>query len=332
MNHSADRLHRRRLLGAGAALLLGAGRSALAQAPADKPGRIISGFPAGGGMDPLVRMLADRLRGKTLSSVIVENRTGAGGRLAIEAARTAPADGTALLFTPESPMVIFPQIYKKLSYDPVKDFIPLTTVFVTKMGLLVGPGAPVKSVAEYLAWVKQDPKRAVYGSPGAGTMPHFLGTMFARAVGVPLTHVAYRGGAALSQDLLAGQLPAAFQPIGFDSVDRHRSGKLRVLAIADSARTKQLPDVPTFAELGHKGLQLNEWFGLFVPANTPAETVRALTAQVHAAMREPDIQAWLEHGQAEMLLTSGDEMAARMRSASADWARIVRETGYSAEE
>ncbi len=332
MNSNEHTLPRRTLLAAAALLPLGAPVAGSAQTLGDKSGRIISGFPAGGGMDPLVRMLADKLRGKYAKAMIVENRAGAGGRIAIEAARTSPGDGATLLFTPESPMVIFPHIYKKLAYDPVKDFMPVTTIFSIKMGLVVGPGAPVKTLAEYLAWVKQDPKRAVYGSPGAGTMPHFLGAMFARATEVPFTHIAYRGGAPMALELMGGQLPAAFQPIGFDSVDRHKNGRLRVLAIAENARTKQLPEVPTFAELGYKTLLFNEWFGLFVPAATPPDTVRSLAAQVHAAMREPDIQAWLENGQADMLLSTPEEMASRVRGGSAEWSRIVRETGYSPEE
>lgn len=325
--------HRRQVLSMAAALLAGGtGLESRAQVAGDKVGRIISGFPAGAGMDPLVRMLADKLRGKYLASMLVENRTGAGGRLAVEAVRAAPADGATVLFTPESPMLIFPHIFRKLSYEPARDFTPVTTLLTLKMGMVAGPAAPVKSMAEYLAWVKQDPKNAVYGSPGAGTMPHFLGAMFARATGLPLTHVAYRGGAALAQDLLGGQLPVAFQPIAMDSVERHVAGKLRVLALAERERTRRLPDVPTFAELGHKHLVLNEWFGLFVPSGTPGEQVRQLVQHTHQAMREPDIQAWVERGQADLLLVSGDDMAARMRSGSAEWARIVRETGYTPEE
>ena len=283
-------------------------------------------------MDQLARMLADKLRAPPFANIIVENRSGAGGRIAAEAFKGMPADGSALLFTPASPMVIYPHIYRKLGYRPLEDMVPMTSLHVTKLGLIVGPGAPVKTLTEYLAWLKRAPQNAVYGSPGACTMSHFLGSMFARATGVALTHVPYRGGAPMSQDLLGGQVPAAFQPIGFDSVERHRGGKLTVLAVAEPKRSQQLPDVPTFAELGFEGLVVNEWFGLFAPAGTSAATVQAISQRARTAMQQPDIVTWLERGQADALTSTPEELGARLRSDLQRWGQIVEDSGFQAEE
>ena len=179
---------------------------------------------------------------------------------------------------------------------------------------------------------KRAPQNAVYGSPGAGTMPHFLGSMFARATGVALTHVPYRGGAPMSQDLLGGQVPAAFQPIGFDSVERHRGGKLTVLAVAEPKRSQPLPDVPSFAELGFEGLVVNEWFGLFAPAGTSAATVQLISQRARTAMQQPDIVTWLERGQAGALTSTPEELGARLRSDLQRWGQIVKDSGFQAEE
>jgi tripartite-type tricarboxylate transporter receptor subunit TctC len=310
---------------------LGLGNLVHAQGP-ERTGRIVTGFPPGAGSDAIARMLAEKMRGKYMANLIVENKPGAGGRLAIDTVRNAPSDGATILLSPASPITLFPSIYKKLSYDVQKDLIPVGTVFSTQMGLVVGPRVPAKSVAEYLLWVKQNPNEGSYGSLGTGTTLHFLGAMFQRETHAELQHVPYKGAAPVWVDLLGGQIPAAFVPIGFDAVERHKIGKARILAVAASARMKNLPDVPTFTELGYKSLLVEEWFGLFLPTKTPVDHVSALRAALDVALKEPDLIALLERNQTEPMRSTSAELAARIQSETQAWRGIVRATGFTPED
>lgn len=327
--HASARWSRRQALAGVASLALGT--RAFAQVP-DRTGRIVTGFPAGAGSDPIVRLVADKLRGRYLSALIVENKPGAGGRLAIETVRLAPADGGTILFSPASPITLFPSVYRKLSYDPQGDFTPVGTVYSTQLGFIVGPGAPVKSLAEYLEWLQKNPKGGSYGSMGNGTMPHFLGAMFQRESKADLVHVPYKGMGPLSLDLLSGQVPASFSPIGQDAVERHRTGKARILAVASETRMKNLPEVPTFAELGYRNVAVQEWFGLFVPAKTPREQVQALAAALDEVLKEPELVALLERSQSMPLRSTPTQLAERIRTETAWWQGVVRTTRFTPED
>jgi tripartite-type tricarboxylate transporter receptor subunit TctC len=195
--------------------------------------KIVCGFPAGGTADTTSRRVGDKLAGSSFSrnGAVVENKTGAGGRIAIETVKSAAADGSTLLLSAYSMLLIYPHIYKSLSYDPFKDFAPVSMASVLSHGLAVGPMVPnnVKNIKDFVAWCKANPDRANYGSPAAGSTPHFLGALLSLETGVPMQHVAYRGSVPGVADVVGGQLPAMFTPHG-DFLANLRAGKLRILA------------------------------------------------------------------------------------------------------
>jgi tripartite-type tricarboxylate transporter receptor subunit TctC len=294
--------------------------------------RILVGFPAGGGADAVARGIAEKLRGSFASSVIVENLAGAGGRLAVSALKSAAPDGRTMLLTPASAMVIYPHIYKALGYSPVQDFLPVASVASVKLGLIVGPGVPARSLAEYVRWVKERPIHAVYASPGAGTMPHFLGSVFARAAGIDPQHVPYKGAAHARQDLLGGQVPAYMGIVGNDAIQDHRAQRVRILAIADPSRAEILPDVPTFVEQGFKGVIAQEWLGMFVPARTPPAIASALSEDVRAALKEEVVARLLSTYAMTPAGEDGASFTRRINAELQQWGSVIRATGFTPQD
>jgi tripartite-type tricarboxylate transporter receptor subunit TctC len=294
--------------------------------------KIIVGFPAGAGVDLIARQLAERLRGTYAAAVIVENKAGAGGRLALEAIKQAPPDGTAIMMTPASPITLYPHIYRKLGYDPVADLAPLTTTHSLKMALIAGPSNPANSLAEYLAWAAKDEKNRFYATPAPGSVPHFIGVMLAKASGVQLVPVHYRGSAPAWQDLLGGHVPSYLSPLGNDAIARHKSGEARVLAITGAARTKALPNVPTFAEGGFKDIVIEEWFGLFAPAKTRSDAIAALEQALRVALQSREFVEFLAGYQSEPQISTPVEFAARIRVELDGWAPVVQASGFTADE
>jgi tripartite-type tricarboxylate transporter receptor subunit TctC len=294
--------------------------------------RIVLGFPPGAGFDATARALADLLRGRYAATVIVENKPGAGGRFAVEAVKAAAPDGTTMLFTPAGPMVLYPHVYKRLGYDPLADFLPVSATHSIQMGCTVGASVPATTWKEYLDWAKKDPLNASYGTGGAGTMPHFIGMLLARQSGVELNHVPYRGGGPLLTDLIGGQLPAACAPIGQTLIPPHRSGQIRILGVADGQRMKSLPEVPTYTELGYKELDLDEWMGIFLPAKTPRPIVEALNGALRAAMANAAMVPVLELYQSEAQTSTAADFTARVKHDLEHWRKIVKQTGFVPEE
>ena len=294
---------------------------------------IISGFPAGGMGDSVARPLGEKLRGKYAPNILFESRTGAGGRIAVEYVKRAAPDGLTILQIPSSPMVLYPNIYKKLNYDPVADFIPVTTTVSYAFSFTAGPGLPaeIKTVEDYLKWAKANPKLANYGIPAAGSALHFAGMMLARASGVELTSVAYRGGAPLLQDVMGGQVPVSFNVVG-EVLPHIRSGKLRSLAVTTPLRSPFLPDVPTLVELGYKEISMLESLGWFVPAKTPMDTVRRLNALVREALQAPEFIESLTKSGLQAQHQSPEEFAALLKKDAAHWAAVAKATGFTAED
>ena len=294
---------------------------------------IISGFPAGGMGDYVARPLAEKLRGKYAPNVLVEAKPGAGGRIAVEYVKRAAPDGLTMLQIPSSPMVLYPSIYKKLNYDPVADFIPVTTMVSYAFTFTAGPGLPaeIRTVADYVRWAKANPKLANYGIPAAGSALHFAGMMLQRAEGIDFNSVAYRGGAPLLQDLLGGQVPVSFNVLG-EVLPHVRSGKLRALAVTTPQRSIFLPDVPTMVEQGYKDIALMEYLGLFLPARTPPDTVRKLNAMVREALQSPEFVASLATNGLQPVHQSPDEFGRLLRQDQERWSAIAKATGFTAED
>lgn len=321
-------LSRRTVLAAGTgAVLFGSGVSAQ-----PSPARINVGFAAGGTLDVIARKLSDQLRGKYAEAVIVESKIGAGGRIANEVAKGAAPDGATMVLSPSSPMVIFPHVYKKLSYDPQKDFIPVTPVCSNAQTFVVGPAVPesVRTLAQYVDWVKVNRDKGGYGTPAAGSIMHFQGLVFQQKAGIELTHVAYRGMAAVVPDLIGGNLPASMAVTG-DVTQHIATGKLRALAVTSDKRSRFLPDVPTFAELGFPEVTGVDWYGIFVPARTPASVVDKLHRLIVAGVQEPPFADNLLKNGFDPYTLPADEFARRIQSETLRWGPIVKASGFTAE-
>jgi tripartite-type tricarboxylate transporter receptor subunit TctC len=296
--------------------------------------KIICGFPAGGTADTTSRRVGDKWAGSAYARnpALVENKTGAGGRIAIEAVKNAAPDGSTLLLSAYSMLLIYPHIYKTLPYDPFKDFAPVAMASVLSHGLAVGPIVPtsVKTVKHFVAWCKANPERANYASPAAGSTPHFLGALLSLNTGVPMTHVAYRGSVPGVTDVIGGQIAAMFTPHG-DFLANHRAGKLRILATSGKSRSPFVPEVATFAEQGFPDLTVEEWFGFFAPAKTPASVVAAANTAINQALKDKSVIDSLALQGLLPLGGSSDDMAKDMRRQYDYWGPVVKRIGFSAE-
>ena len=237
--------------------------------------KIITGFPPGGTTDTLSRRVAENLRGGTYAkTALVENKPGAGGQIAVQGMKGAPTDGSVMLLTPASMLMIYPHIYKKLAYDAFTDVTAVTLGCIFDFGFCAGPAVPdsVKDIPGFLAWCKANPDKANYGSPAAGSVPHFIGVLLGQAGGIELKHVPYRGTQAAIQDMVGGQIQAVSGPVG-EFTQQVNAGKARFLGVSGATRNRFAPNVPTFAEQGYKDLVFSEWFGFFAPGGTPAPVV-----------------------------------------------------------
>ena len=315
--------------------LLGAALLPLAaRAQPVEQARFLYGFPPGSAGDIAVRRIAERLAGSAYAknAPVVDNKAGAGGRIALEALKAAPADGSVLALTPMSTTAIYPHVYRKLAYDPVADFAAVATAAVTHHGFAVGPMVPpsVTDVKGFLAWAKANPDKASYGSPAAGSTPHFLGALLGLAAGVDLRHVPYRGSVPGVTDLVGGQIAAMLTPSG-DFLAFHRAGKLRLLATSGRARLPFLPEVPTFAEQGHANLTVEEWFGFYAPARTPAAVVAAANAGINAALKERSVIDSLAGVGLLVQGSTAEEMARSQRAEFERWGPLIKRIGFTPE-
>src|SRR3954447_19579231 len=325
-------LNRRRAIVASAAGLFAAG-SGLSRARAQtvkKPVHVIVGFPAGGGTDVTARVLAEGLRGPYASAVLVENKPGASARLAVEYVKNADPDGSVMLFTPDFPMTLYPHSFKTLSYDPLKDFTPVSPATTSMLSYNVGPAVPasVKTLAEYVQWCKANPDKASYGTTSAGATPHFAGVMLSNETKVPMSPVHYRGGAPALQDVVGGHIAASVNPTS-ESMPLHQAGTIRILAVTGAKRSQFLPDVPTMAEQGFN-VVIDSWLGVFLPAKVPDDVLRAL----NAAMREASQSAVMKDNLAKFGSTATFQTPAQFTETIKDdlkrWGPVVKASGFVA--
>jgi len=293
--------------------------------------RIITGFAAGGTSDTLCRRLATRLTGNYARSVFVDNRTGAGGQIAIQAMKGFPGDGSVILQTPMSMLGIYPHIYKKLPYDPLKDLSPVSIGCVFDFGFAVGPAVPasVTTVPQYLAWAKSS-NHIAFGSPAAGSVPHFIGVLLGKQAGVELTHIPYRGTQPAILDMIGGQLPAVSGPIG-DFLPHLAGGKCRILATSGATHNPFVKSVPTLTEQGLKDMVFSEWFGLFLPAGAAPDVVQRANAALRPALASPDIVDGLAAMGLQAASSSAAELASRLKTDYERWGPIVKSINFTAE-
>ena len=332
MNHLG--LPRRSLLGATFGAAVGLAAPALthkALAQTAQTGRALVGFPAGGTADIITRLYVEQLRTSLGRQLIVENRPGAGGRLALEALKAAPADGATFAVTPASMLTIYPHLYARtLRYDPASDFTPVTPVCVFPFGFAVGARHPARTVAEFIAWART--RDAVdWASPVPGSMPHFIGTQLARLAGVTMSHVPFRGAAPAIQGLLSNAIQAVLLPIG-ELTAFHRSGDARLLAVTAPTRLERLPDVPSFAEAGFGALTFEEWFGAMLPARASATVVAELHRGIAAAVQHPQLRESLARLEMAPLILEPPAFRARMLREKESWGPIVAASGFNPDE
>jgi tripartite-type tricarboxylate transporter receptor subunit TctC len=326
-------IQRRQLVLLGAAAGLPALSRAQATMPIEQP-KFFYGFPAGSAGDICARRVAERIGGSPYAknAAVVENKPGAGGRLALDALKTSAPDGSALTMAQASALTIYPHIYRKLSYDPFADFMPISTSSVMQHGLAVGPMVPesVKSVRDFVAWAKANPDKANFGSPGAGSTPHFIGALLALNTGVDMKHVPYRGSVPGVTDVVAGQIAAMVTPAG-DFLQNHRAGKLRLLATSGKTRLPFATDVPTFAEQGQPELTMEEWFGFYAPARTPPAVIAAANAAINKALAD---RAVIDGLGVVGLIAQGSTPEEQLRSQRAEferWEPLVKRIGFTAD-
>jgi tripartite-type tricarboxylate transporter receptor subunit TctC len=296
--------------------------------------KIFYGFPAGSSGDIVSRRVAEKIAGSayTRNVAVVDNRPGAGGRIAMDVLKPAPADGSHLALTPFSMLAVFPHVYRNLSYDPFKDFVPVSMTSIINHGLAVGPLVPesVKTVKQFLDWAKANPTLANYGSPGAGSTPHFLGALLGINSGVALNHIPYKGSVPGVTDVVGGQVAAMVTPHG-DFLANHKSGKMRILATSGAKRSPFVPEVPTFAEQGFAELTVDEWFSIFAPARTPTNIVAAANAAINAAVKDKSVIDSLAVVGLVARGSTPEELGLSLREQYDRWGPLVKRIGFTAD-
>jgi tripartite-type tricarboxylate transporter receptor subunit TctC len=312
-----------------AAVTAAAAPAAPAQTSA-KPLRLLVPVPAGGQADVAARLIAGPLRDSLGHPVVVDNRPGATGRIAVDAFRSAAPDGTTLLFAPIAVPVLVPLVFRDVNYDPQKDFAPVSQVSKFGFAFAVAANHPAHTLPEFVAWAKANPARASVGNPGAGSVPHFLGVMLRQATGIELVHVAYKGVGQLETELMSGQVAAGISAVS-DLAALHRAGKLRILATAGAKRLPLLPTVPTFREQGYPSLQAEGWHGVYAPAGTPPPVIDRLSAAIVAAVRTPDLREKFAGLGLEPTGTTPEALASIMADDIKRWRPIVKAAGFTAE-
>lgn len=317
------------LVHAAAASLLAAPLAIHAQA--DKPPlRILVGFPPGDSADVIARLLAERLpAGLGGQQAVVDNKPGAAGRIAIEQLKNAPPDGNTVLVMPSGPVVLFPHVFRKLGYDPVKDLAPISQLASFQFAVVSGPKTQVKSIAEMIAKAKADPTGATYGSSGNGTVPHFLGVMLADTAGVALQHVPFQGGAPAMNALLGGHIGYNVDVVS-EALEQHRAGKVRIIAVAGAQRSPLLPDVPTLREQG-VAMDATAWFAIYGPGALPREQAQRIQRAVAAAIADPALHKRFADIGLEPIGSTPEQLAAVQKADFEKWAKPVKATGYQAD-
>lgn len=317
-------ISRRAALGA-CTLALFAG-TALAQSWPGKPIRLIIPFPAGGSTDIVGRLIGDKLSQNLGHPVIVENRGGAGGTTGSDLVAKSPADGYTILMGTSSTHAIAPSLYTHLSYDPVRDFAPISLLGTATILLVVHPSVPVKSVPELIALAKAKPGELTFGSTGNGSVSHLTAEYFKSMAGVQMQHIPYKGDSPMTVDLVSGRISLAFgTAVAF--LPYVQQGKLRALAVTDAKPSAVMPALPTVAATGLSGFEALQWFGLFAPAGTPKEIVGKLNGEVTKVMQMPDVQQRFRDLGIQMVGGSPDQFAAFIRAEATKWGKLVRDSG-----
>jgi tripartite-type tricarboxylate transporter receptor subunit TctC len=289
-----------------------------------RPVKIVVSTSAGGITDLGGRLIGQQITARTGQANVIENRAGGGGNIAMEAVARAAPDGYTLGFANTGNIVINPFIHSNMSFDPLKDLVPVAPLGTVPLFLVVPGDLPVSTLQEFVAWAKGG--KHSYGSAGAGTTPHLAADAFVRRAGLDMVHVPYRGSTPATMAVLAGEVPMTFVSIGQHQA-LVRQGRIKVLAVASDRRVPYLPDVPTFQEAGFPGFFAGTWFGLFAPAGTPQAIVDQLNGLVRAFVQSPDSKKHFDTSFLDPLVMTAPEFAALVQADAARWEKAVRESG-----
>jgi tripartite-type tricarboxylate transporter receptor subunit TctC len=326
-------MKRRTCLQAGLALALPAAlpTGAHAQTFPSKPIKVLIGVPAGGTQDVLTRAIADSVR-NSLGPIVIDNRGGAAGRIAVDLVKNAEPDGHTLLLGTAGMMTMFPNAYKNLSYDPVKDFVPIVNAASFELAMVVNKDVPANTVAEFVAWAKtQGPggSKVSFASYGAGTPSHFLGEMLNRAAGLQMVHVAYRGSTPARQDVMGGTVPLYFDTVG-GAITMLPSGRVKVLATSGAKRSPPMPAVPSFTELGLPDVVASAWFSYYAPAKTPKPVVDRLRVEFAKAVNSREVRQQLIVNGMYPVGDGPEQLLKTMREDTERWGKIMKATNFVA--
>ena len=293
----------------------------------EPPIHVLVGFPAGGGSDVIARLLAERLEKELGRSVLVENRPGAGGQIAAQLLKAAKPDGTTVFLSHDHTISILPQVVKKPGYAPHEDFTPLAGFATFVNGLAVSPGTPAKSLAEYVQWVKSQGGKGSVGIPAPASTPEFLVQLIGKRYGLDLTPVPYKGSAPMMADMLGNQIPAGVGSVQ-DFIEYQRAGKLQMIAVLGAQRQAAMPDVPTLAELGFKGLEDTPFYGIWAPKGTPTTFINGFSQALDKVVAMPDVRKSLTDMGLTVGYMSPQQLDKRERAYTQVWSRIIKDSGF----
>lgn len=296
-----------------------------AQSYPARPIRMIIPFSPGGATDVPGRILAQKLSEAFGQQVVVDNRPGAGSTIGTELAAKSPADGYTLLLT-ATPFVISAGLYKKLPFDPLKDFAPVTQIGSAPNVLVVHPSLPAQSVRELIALARAQPGRIDFASSGNGSAQHLFGALFMSLAKIKLTHIPYKGSAPATTDLISGQVSVGFPGIAI-ALPHSKVGRLRALAVTSAQRSPQMPGVPSIAEAGVPGYEATLWLGLAAPQGTPKAIIDRLNAEITRALQSPDVKSGFQNAGTDVVASTPEAFGAFIKSEYAKWVRVVQESG-----
>lgn len=302
----------------------------LAQAQVDKPIKILVGFPPGGSADMAARLIGERMALELKQPVIIENKPGAGGRIAAEALKNANPDGSTLLLTPVVVPVLAPLVFSKLPYNPSTDFAPVAQIATFQFSLSVNAAHPAKTVPELITWMKANPAQANFGSPAPGSLPHFFGVMISTGANIDMVHVPFNGGAPLMNAVAGNQVSTGIDAL-VDQIEMHRAGKTRILATSGAKRSPLLAEVPTFIESGLKNVEGAGWLGLYATGKTPAAVINALNAAANKGLTQPELRDRFIKVGLEPTGGSAQDLADIMKRDTERWGPVVKASGFKAD-
>ncbi|MDE2419119.1 MAG: Bug family tripartite tricarboxylate transporter substrate binding protein [Burkholderiales bacterium] len=301
--------------------------AASAHAQVDRPLRILVGFPAGGSADLAARLIGERMATELKQPVVIENKPGAGGRLAADVLKNAPADGSTWMLAPIVVPVLAPLVFTKLPYNASTDFAPVAPVANYQFGLAVNAAHPAKTVQELVKWAKANPMQANFGSPSPGSLPHFFGVMISHGAQLDMVHIPFNGGAPMMNALMGSQITTAIDTV-VDQIEMHRAGKIRILATSGASRSPLLSDVPTFSEAGLKGVEGTGWFGVYAPAKVAPATIAQVNAAINKALAIPELRERFIRMGLEPTGGSPADLTALMKRDTERWAPVVKASGF----